>query len=293
MRKDPKTGLTDAEELSHTTLRIEVEYNDVETGIGTGFLYQFLSSNKIHIPALVANKHLLENARTVNLIFNPTGQDKKVDYKTGKIGFQIKDFLNSWYGHPNPNVDLAFIPMSNIIRMMKEKGENPFLVFLRRENFAKIEEWNELTALEQIIFVGYPDDVWDSVNNLPIFRRGITATHPKIDFRGLPIFLIDAAVYTGSSGSPVFLYEYKEIMMGEELNLGKDKPRLIGILYGSFAHQQEGVMKSIPIPTSKKKVPIMDIPNNLGIVIKATELDGFIPLIDSKLAEQRNTEKSN
>ena len=44
--------------------------------------------------------------------------------------------------------------------------------------------------------------------------------------------------------------------MGEELNISKDKPRLVGILYGSFAHQQKGIMKSIPIPTSKKKVPM-------------------------------------
>jgi hypothetical protein len=109
----------------------------------------------------------------------------------------------------------------------------------------------------------------------------------------MPIFLIDAAVYTGSSGSPVFLYEYKEIMMGEELILGKDKPRLVGILNGSFAHQEKGIMKSIPIPTSKKQVPMIDIPNNLGIVIKSTELDGFIPLIDSKLAEPRNIEQAN
>jgi hypothetical protein len=291
MRKDPKTGLTDSELLSHNTVRIEVEYTDVDIGVGTGFLYQFLSTNKLHVPVLVTNKHLLEDARTLHLIFNPIGQDNEVDFKTGKIGLHINEFLNCWYKHPNPNVDLAFIPMSNMIKMMTEKGEIPFMTFLRRENFPKPQEWNELTALEQIIFVGYPDDVWDSVNNLPVFRRGITATHPKIDFRGMPIFLIDAAVYTGSSGSPVFLYEYKEIMMGEELILGKDKPRLVGILYGSFAHQQKGIMKSIPIPTSKKKVPMIDIPNNLGI--KSTELDGFIPLIDSKLAEQGNIEQGN
>ena len=81
--------------------------------------------------------------------------------------------------------------------------------------------------------------------------------------------------------------------MGEELNMSKVKPRLVGILYGSFAHQQKGIMKSIPIPTSKKKVPMMDTSNNLGIVIKSTELDGFIPLIDSKLTEQGNIEQGN
>ena len=65
--------------------------------------------------------------------------------------------------------------------------------------------------------------------------------------------------------------------MGEELNMSKDKPRLVGILYGSFAHQQKGIMKSIPIPTSKKKVPIVDTSNNLGIVIKSTGARWFYP----------------
>ena len=123
---------------------------------------------------IVTNKHVIEKAQILNLVFNPSGQDNKVDFKSGKIGFQLNKFLNSWYRHPNPNVDLAFIPMRNIIKMMTEKGEIPFMSFLKRENFPKPEEWNELTPLEQIIFVGYPDDVWDSVNNLPVFRRGIT-----------------------------------------------------------------------------------------------------------------------
>lgn len=236
MRIDPNTGLTDAEFLSHNTVRIEAEYTDGYIGIGTGFLYQFQSTNKIYVPALITNKHVLENAQTLNLIFNPIGQDNKVDFKTGKIGFQIIKFLNKWYQHPNPNIDLAFIPMSNVIKMMKEKGEIPFMTFFRRENFPQSEEWSTLTALEEVVMIGYPDNIWDSVNNMPIFRRGVTATHPKLEFQGKPEFLIDAAVYTGSSGSPVFLYEYKEIMTGEELNLGKDKPRLAGILYGSYSH---------------------------------------------------------
>lgn len=149
-----------------------------------------------------------------------------------------------------------------------------------------------LTALEQIVTVGYPDDIWDSTNNLPVLRRGVTATHPKIDYQGKPEFLIDAAVYPGTSGSPVFLYEYKELMLGQELNLGKDKPRLIGILYGVYSHQQQGEMKSIPIPTVRSKIPIMDIPNNLGIVIKSTELDAFIPMIDKKLTKQNLKESA-
>jgi hypothetical protein len=91
---------------------------------------------------------------------------------------------------------------------------------------------------------------------MPILRRGVTATHPKINYLGRSEFLVDVAVYPGSSGSPIFLYEYKDIKLGEELNLGKDKPRLAGVLSKIYAYPQSGDMKVAPIPTVKEKFPI-------------------------------------
>jgi hypothetical protein len=286
VRTDPNTGLNDAEILTHNTVMIQTELTNGKMGIGTGFFYQFQSTNGPTVPALVTNKHVLENTQTAYLLFNPTGEDNKVDFKQEKLLAKIPEFSNHWYKHPNPDIDLAFIALALIIDKLAEEKKYPYMAFFRRENFPKPEEWDTLTAFEQIVIVGYPSGIWDSVNNLPILRNGVTATHPKIDYRGRPEFLIDAAVYQGSSGSPVFLYEYKELFLGQELNMGKDKPRLAGILSEVYAYEQGGEMKSIPIPTIKKKIPVMKIPNNLGIVIKSTELDGFIPLIDKKLTEQ-------
>ena len=75
-------------------------------------------------------------------------------------------------------------------------------------------------------------------------------------------------------------------MLGQDLNLGKDKPRLAGILSKIYAYPQSGEMKVVPIPTVKK-IPFMEIPNNLGVAIKSIELDNFIPLIDKLLQEQK------
>ncbi len=75
--------------LSHSTVRIEVKYIDGYAGIGTGLLYQFQSTNKLYVPAIVTNKHVLEKAKILNLVFNPSGQDNIVDFKVGKIGFQL------------------------------------------------------------------------------------------------------------------------------------------------------------------------------------------------------------
>lgn len=62
-----------------------------------------------------------------------------------------------------------------------------------------------------IIFSGMSElpfnaEGWDAYNNMPITRRGITATPLHVDFENAPRFLIDAAIYGGSSGTPVFVF---------------------------------------------------------------------------------------
>ena len=41
---------------------------------------------------------------------------------------------------------------------------------------------SELSAVEEILMIGYPNGLWDAVNNYPLIRRGVTASHPAVDF---------------------------------------------------------------------------------------------------------------
>ena len=63
----------------------------------------------------------------------------------------------------------------------------------------------KLNAVEEIMMIGYPNGLWDAKNNLPIVRRGITGTPAFVDYNDKPEFVIDAACFPGSSGSPVFI----------------------------------------------------------------------------------------
>ena len=63
-----------------------------------------------------------------------------------------------------------------------------------------------LDFAEEVLVIGYPNALWDEANNLPLFSKGIASTHPAKDFNGKPEFIIDAAAFPGSSGSPVFCY---------------------------------------------------------------------------------------
>jgi hypothetical protein len=81
-----------------------------------------------------------------------------------------------------------------------------YFMALGKEIIPTAEQLEGLAALEDIVMVGYPIGLWDKVNNMPIIRRGITATHPKLPYNGREEFMIDAACFPGSSGSPVVLY---------------------------------------------------------------------------------------
>ncbi len=94
-----------------------------------------------------------------------------------------------------------------------------------------------LDAIEELIFVGYPDGRWDSANQTPIVRRGITATPVWLDYDGLPYFLIDGAVFPGSSGSPVLVYNSGGFNVGGRFAIGQ-RLMLVGVLTESLIRNQ-------------------------------------------------------
>ena len=89
---------------------------------------------------------------------------------------------------------------------------------------------DEIDAIEDIIFIGYPNGIWDSVNNMPILRKGSTATHPCLNYNGKKEFMIDAACFPGSSGSPVLIFNengYKDKKGKYQGQTGITLPRIL------------------------------------------------------------------
>jgi hypothetical protein len=106
----------------------------------------------------------------------------------------------------------------------------------------------------------------DATNNMPIFRKGITATHPSLKWNSKNEFLVDVATYPGSSGSPVYLYEDIKVVNG---NLRYGKIRLLGIIYAVTLHNATGDIQQICLG---KMRAVTQIPNNLGVVIRSNEI---------------------
>lgn len=55
--------------------------------------------------------------------------------------------------------------------------------------------------------------------------------------------------------------------------------KLLGVLYAGPQHTAEGELEVVTVPTQQQRVvTISRIPNNLGVVIKATKLEDFRPM---------------
>jgi hypothetical protein len=133
-----------------------------------------------------------------------------------------------------------------------------------------------LVNVEDVLMVGYPVGIWDQYNNAPIFRKGITATHPALDYQGKKKFLIDAACFPGSSGSPVFIFNHGSYSDKKGGIVVGDRLYFLGILHAGPQYKADGNIEIVDIPTKNVMVSSKtDIPTNLGIVLRAELLLDF------------------
>jgi hypothetical protein len=239
---------------------------------GTGF-FVFLDM-EVGEPLLVVitNKHVIKDGGFAHLTMNLRNKDGSPNL-TQHHTFRIASFDKLWHLHPDPDVDLCALPVGNLFKHYKEQENvDVFYSAFTEESMPVPEALYNLQTMEDIVMIGYPNGLYDTTNNRPIFRRGITATSVKLDYCGKPKFLIDTAVFPGSSGSPVCLifngvYE----VFGQRSGVGL---MLIGVVHAVHLHTTKGKIIEMPI----NQIPletIGSIPNNLGIVIRYDKILDF------------------
>lgn len=264
-------NMTPAEKMMYCTLRIEmVNSSNVLVGAATGFLFQFCVNSERYIPALVTNRHVADDCDYVRLTFTRAGDGGTPE--TGTCDQTILITANA-IRHPNPKIDLCIMLIGENIKALAANGTPPFFTVLEQSLIPSADVWENLDAIENVTMIGYPRGWMDGINNLPIFRRGITATHPAFDFQGEPKFLVDMACLPGSSGSPVFLYNVgshsdprnNRLILGSQIFL-------LGVQYAAPTAVEVGELIELP---SAEKHPAMKSFNNLGLIIKSTELLAF------------------
>ncbi len=189
------------EKVLFSTVRILIEIQGGASSVGTGFIVSVpIVGSESSGVFLVSNKHVFvnpDNKITLNFT-KKTENGKKPDI--GNIfTIEQQNFVSGYTEHPNPQIDLACINISALC------GPNLGIYYRHyaEKNFADLK-LEDLTVGSDVMFVGYPDNRFDSIHNVPILRKGCISSSPRLDFLGKPQFIIDAQVFGGSSGSPVF-----------------------------------------------------------------------------------------
>jgi|ERR1051326_5949091 hypothetical protein len=274
------------EQVFFATVRIKVtEKAGVGDSIGTGFLYRVPVSDDQNCILLISNKHVYGDGKSaIQLIFH---KQDPADPNRPSLGETVilegTAFESVLTVHPDQSVDLACLNVSSI-------GSQPIFSKQITDDLMPDFEHERLLPGNDVWFVGYPENRFDTRNNLPILRRGYIASIPKVDFEGRREFLIDAQVFPGSSGSPVFSA------------LG-DKFMLVGVVSQTMIKNER--LQTVPAAQALAVTQTL----GLGIVLKSTLLRELletatreiknrlanaqpVPTQDTQESEQRDAVKS-
>jgi len=266
--------LSISEQLTYCTTRIECKLAEGRRAVGTGFFFNFLETSETHIAAIVTNKHVVEGAIEGRFRLH-VADESGAPCRSEWFDVVLDDFQQRWVRHPNESVDLCILPTAPLFQAAANQGKNIFMVTLNKELIPGAQDLADLGAIEDVIMVGYPIGLWDSANNQPIVRRGSTATHPAMDYEGRREFLIDAACFPGSSGSPVFLYNFGTYTTRDGGTVLGSRLKLLGVLYAGPMYTAKGEIIVVNIPTAQRTIAVSEIPINLGFVIRSERLIEF------------------
>ena len=169
------------EQLEFSTTRITVKSSDNRSWSGTGFFFNLVIDpvNSKSVPIIITNKHVVEGAS--ELLFNFSKADEEGNPLYDVPNIVSFGAMNEIIMHPDPDVDLCGIPFNKIVVALKALQYKSFYRTFDNTLIPTQKQLEELDAIEDILMIGYPNGLWDSKHNMPIVRRGITATPVWLD----------------------------------------------------------------------------------------------------------------
>jgi hypothetical protein len=267
------TEPTISEKLLYSTIKLHAGSKGVISSTGTGFFFNFAESNDRHVPCIVTNKHVIQGA---DLLVAKCHLLKDGGPSDEFIECLIDINQNSVVLHPDPDVDLCAITIAGLLNNAIAQQKPLFFTSLSFDIVPPLDDWKYFDAMEDVIMLGCPNGIYDETNNLPIARRGITASLISKKYNGKNEFMVDMACFPGSSGSPVFILNREGYLDRKDncYKMGGTRLLFVGILYAGPQITGSGdIVLATPPHISFKSMM------HLGNVIRSSELSALNNII--------------
>lgn len=170
--------------------------------VGTGIITASPDTT-IRIPLLLTAKHVFDDPKKkwhpnqIRIRFSWFSDKSVTEYFGVPLDLIDKNKRRLWRSHSDESVDLALIPLA----ISKKDAGRDSIDPVRIQDAANT---NEAFEGASVLLLGYPGAVGIDYWTKPIVRHGIISHVDEKNFGKSP-FLIDAMVFPGNSGGPVFI----------------------------------------------------------------------------------------
>ena len=142
--------------------------------------------------------------------------------------------------HNNNDVDVVAIKVDDvIIDLVSHNSDRSFIIggSLSNDNLP-INSPIKIDVTSDIIVASYPSGFYDITNKFPIVKSGIISSGWGLQFNSMPVFLIDAQLFPGSSGGLVISKPTNIAMINGQLMHSKEKQFVFLGVYSGEPVQQ-------------------------------------------------------
>jgi S1-C subfamily serine protease len=235
--------------------------------IASGFFYgakapkEKMDQETEYFTFLVTNRHVLEGLDNRVIRINPKGAQTAKDYTlTGVSG-------KFWFGHPNPDIDVAVVPISTCT--LRELGIQVSF-FPGDELSASRSRLSKLGVAEGdfVYALGFPLGLVGQKRSYAMARLGIIARIRDALLNLEQYYVLDASIFPGNSGGPVVL-KPEVFALPETKSI--EISYLIGLVQGYIPFRDVAVS----IQTNRPRV-VFEENSGLGLVIPIDYVDECI-----------------
>lgn len=184
--------------LYATTTQIKFPNDDAH---GTGFFY-----NQAGETYLITNRHVIrdeEEGHTPDLFrFFIRGHHDLRELSWIDCSIENGE-SNDWFAHSHyPDADVVAIPLDQTLSTLSDIGNEVTGSLAFSEN-ELMQDDERIRGGKSALIIGYPGTFVDRATYFPVIRDARIASPYGVQFNDQPLFITDARMHGGTSGSPV------------------------------------------------------------------------------------------